>query len=129
MTEALELSGVLDFYDVQHNPDRMKQMASCPFHDDNHPSLSINLTESVWRCHSCGEAGDGYTLIMKKEGVNFVGARTFAAANNFTAGSSGGGDDLLPTSVYRRRPGDRGLPTGTGNDEGDGGYVPRWRRS
>ena len=31
----------------------------CPFHDDTHPSLSINLDEGWYKCHACGEGGAG----------------------------------------------------------------------
>ena len=33
-------------------------MARCPLHEDNHPSLSINVEEGLWKCHSCGEGGN-----------------------------------------------------------------------
>ena len=33
-------------------------MAHCPSHQDRHPSLSINQEEGLWKCHSCGNAGD-----------------------------------------------------------------------
>ncbi len=33
-------------------------MAHCPLHEDRHPSLSINQEEGLWKCHSCGSAGD-----------------------------------------------------------------------
>ena len=29
----------------------------CPFHDDTHPSLSINVAKGVYVCWSCGESG------------------------------------------------------------------------
>ena len=31
----------------------------CPFHDDHHPSLSINLREGFFKCHSCDAKGGG----------------------------------------------------------------------
>ena len=33
----------------------------CPFHDDHHPSLSINLREGFFKCHSCDAKGGGIT--------------------------------------------------------------------
>ncbi|SVD90704.1 uncharacterized protein METZ01_LOCUS443558 [marine metagenome] len=33
----------------------------CPFHDDHHPSLSINLNKGCFKCHSCGAKGGGIT--------------------------------------------------------------------
>lgn len=29
----------------------------CPFHDDRHPSLSVNLRTGLWWCHSCKVGG------------------------------------------------------------------------
>ena len=31
----------------------------CPFHEDHHPSLSINLREGHFKCHACGAKGGG----------------------------------------------------------------------
>ena len=31
----------------------------CPFHDDHHPSLSINLQKGYFKCHSCDAKGGG----------------------------------------------------------------------
>lgn len=36
----------------------MNRMFSCPLHEDRTPSLSINMEEGLWKCHSCGNAGD-----------------------------------------------------------------------
>jgi hypothetical protein len=44
----------------------------CPFHDDNHPSLSINLKEGYFKCHSCGAKGGGIAKFhMMKNGLSF----------------------------------------------------------
>ncbi|MDD5230090.1 MAG: CHC2 zinc finger domain-containing protein [Candidatus Marinimicrobia bacterium] len=34
----------------------------CPFHDDKHPSLSINLETGQWQCHGCGKYGNAITF-------------------------------------------------------------------
>lgn len=52
LTETIEgLLGKLTGYGVN-------AMASCPFHEDRNPSLSIHQDEGVWMCHRCGERGD-----------------------------------------------------------------------
>jgi hypothetical protein len=44
----------------------------CPFHDDNHPSLSINLKVGCFKCHSCGAKGGGIIKFhMMKRGISF----------------------------------------------------------
>lgn len=32
--------------------------ALCPFHEDNHASLSINLERGLFKCHACGKSGN-----------------------------------------------------------------------
>lgn len=43
----------------------------CPFHNDRHNSASANTDENVFCCFACQLKGNGYTLIMSKEGVGF----------------------------------------------------------
>lgn len=33
-------------------------LATCPFHGDTDPSLSVNLQHGGFRCFGCGEKGD-----------------------------------------------------------------------
>lgn len=52
LTETIEkLLGPLHGYGVN-------AMATCPFHEDRTPSLSIHQDEGLWMCHQCGERGD-----------------------------------------------------------------------
>ncbi|MEU9126559.1 CHC2 zinc finger domain-containing protein [Kitasatospora sp. NPDC048540] len=123
--EKPDLGELLDHYDVGRNPLRATGMVRCPLHEDNTPSMSFNTDKGLWRCHSCGEGGDSYSLIMKKEDTDFVGARTFAATLGLAAGGAGGGGDELSGSRYARG---RRLPARKGDRSGGSGYVPAWRR-
>ncbi|MFG1602828.1 CHC2 zinc finger domain-containing protein [Actinoplanes sp. NPDC049265] len=100
-------------------------MIACLLHEDHTPSCSIDTNKDLWRCHSCSRGGDAYTLIMEKEGVDFVRARALAASLGLPTGSAGGGDSDLSGSRYGRR---RSLPASTRNRPAHGGYVPAWRR-
>ncbi|WP_083752270.1 CHC2 zinc finger domain-containing protein [Saccharothrix sp. ALI-22-I] len=100
-------------------------MVRCPLHEDNTPSCSIHLEKGLWRCHSCGGGGSSYDLIMRKENVDFLGARAFAASLNIPAGSAGGGGELVSGSAYGGR---RKVAGRKGAQPGAGGYVPAWRR-
>ena len=42
---------------LERLPKRDALTVRCPFHDDKHPSLSLNLAKGVWNCHSCGQSG------------------------------------------------------------------------
>lgn len=51
----------------------------CPFHPDKKPSFSVSPVTQTYRCWSCGESGDVYTFIEKKENLDFLGALEFLA--------------------------------------------------
>jgi DNA primase catalytic core len=46
----------------------------CPFHNEETPSLSINVKRSLWQCFGCGAAGDALSLIQKIESLSFADA-------------------------------------------------------
>jgi len=47
-------------------------MASCPWHADKKPSLSVNIETGFYCCHSCGEAGDIFTFYAKQHNTDFA---------------------------------------------------------
>lgn len=49
-------------------------MAICPFHDDNHPSLSISQSRQIYKCFVCGNGGNVFTFIQEYLKVPFVEA-------------------------------------------------------
>ncbi len=58
------------------------RMACCPFHEDRNPSLSVDLSKGVYKCHSagCGAQGDVFTLLMSAYDMSFREAVLHAAA-------------------------------------------------
>ena len=51
--------------------------ARCPFHDDRHPSLSVNLDTGAFRCRvpGCGANGrDVLAFHMQRHGLGFIDA-------------------------------------------------------
>ena len=46
-------------------------VGQCPFHDDTHPSLSVNPDKGVFHCFGCGAAGDSLAFVMRKTGLRF----------------------------------------------------------
>lgn len=42
----------------------------CPFHDETHPSFSINLKTGFYNCFSCGESGNLTTFIASMENIS-----------------------------------------------------------
>jgi hypothetical protein len=49
-------------------------LRTCPFHDDQVPSLSVNHKKNLWRCFACSRSGNVIQLVMEMEGINFTTA-------------------------------------------------------
>ena len=71
---------VLAFYGLSLVGSGDQQRVRCPFHDDEHPSCSVNLAQGLWNCHAgCGsgnlldfvhrmETKDGATVSIREAG-------------------------------------------------------------
>ena len=46
-------------------------VALCPFHDDKHPSLSINVEKQIFKCFVCGTGGNVFSFVQKYEKIGF----------------------------------------------------------
>jgi hypothetical protein len=44
--------------------------ALCPFHNDTHPSLSINTRKGQYHCHGCGKEGDSFRFYGELNGLD-----------------------------------------------------------
>lgn len=42
------------------------QLVRCVFHDENVPSLSVNVDEGAFICHACGVKGSGCVQFMRQ---------------------------------------------------------------
>lgn len=51
----------------------------CPFHNDKSPSFSVSQDKQIYKCFSCGEAGNVLTFVMKKNNMNFQEALKYLA--------------------------------------------------
>ncbi|MCG8569586.1 MAG: DNA primase [Spirochaetes bacterium] len=43
----------------------------CPFHNDRNPSFSVSEDYGIYKCFSCGEAGDVISFVEKMEKLSF----------------------------------------------------------
>ncbi len=46
----------------------------CPFHDDTNPSMSVSEEKQIYKCFSCGAAGNVFTFVKDYENVSFIEA-------------------------------------------------------
>ena len=52
----------------------VRHKALCPFHADNHPSLSFKVSNNTYRCFVCGASGGPIDLVMKHLNLDFKAA-------------------------------------------------------
>lgn len=45
-------------------------MCQCPFHEDNHPSMGIDLNRGIYHCFSCGRKGKMESLYKEFTGID-----------------------------------------------------------
>lgn len=43
----------------------------CPWHDDSKPSFQINDSRQSWACWVCGDRGDVFSYVMKRDALGF----------------------------------------------------------
>ena len=81
----------------------------CPFHADNHPSLSFKVSKNTFRCFVCGASGGPIDLVMRHLNFDFKAAcRWLADENNLIINDdrfkvNGSGFDALQTSAIRHQ--------------------------
>ncbi|MSR36935.1 MAG: DNA primase [Gemmatimonadetes bacterium] len=56
--------------------------ANCPFHEERTPSFYVVPTKNFYKCFGCGEAGDVFSFVMKRLGMDFVDAVRYVAARS-----------------------------------------------
>jgi DNA primase len=48
--------------------------ARCPFHEERTPSFYVVPSKGFYKCFGCGESGDAFTFLMKRQGLGFLDA-------------------------------------------------------
>lgn len=67
---AVDAVAVIQSYGVALKKEGKDWIGLCPFHDDKKPSLRVSQSKGLWRCMSCGAAGDAIRFVAKKEGID-----------------------------------------------------------
>ena len=60
----------------------------CPFHNDNHPSLSIHVRRNSYKCFVCGAHGGVIDLVMQVLGIDFKEACRWLGAEDIRPSTS-----------------------------------------
>ena len=48
----------------------------CPFHEDHSPSMSVSEEKQIYKCFSCGAAGNVFSFVQNYENISFIEAVT-----------------------------------------------------
>ncbi len=64
---ADEFTKVLWYYNLL--PDTSEAKIVCPFHNDNNPSMIVNLNTGSYYCFGCGKAGDAKSFVFNMEKI------------------------------------------------------------
>lgn len=71
-----EIKSKLPLIDVVGETVALKRAGSaykglCPFHAEKTPSFIVTPDRESWRCFGCGEGGDIFTFLMRRDGIDF----------------------------------------------------------
>lgn len=72
-----EIKDRINIVDIISENVKLRQAGSsysgfCPFHDNKRtPALAVFPETGTWKCFGCGEGGDVYSYLMKREGWDF----------------------------------------------------------
>ena len=83
--EHSDFSAVLAHCGIKPQGSGAELRCRCPFHDDDHPSMSINVDKKVFACHadSCGEKGNILEFVramLERSGASRTSLRDAAEA-------------------------------------------------
>ena len=78
---AAEIKTKLSVVDVVGETVALKRAGTaykglCPFHAEKTPSFIVSPDRETWHCFGCGEHGDIFTFLMRRDGLDFREALT-----------------------------------------------------
>ena len=80
LKDALSFQTVLSHYTIKHTPERVQDQISCPFHDDDKPSCSVNKDKGMFRCFGCNAQGNVLKFVCLMENLDDENSEELAQA-------------------------------------------------
>ncbi len=82
---AAEVKNKLSVVDVVGETVQLKKAGTtykglCPFHGEKTPSFTVTPARDSWKCFGCGEGGDIFSFVMKRDSLPFPEALKVLAA-------------------------------------------------
>src|SRR5665213_3073006 len=75
----------------------------CPFHQERTPSFNVASSKQTFHCFGCGEGGDVFAFVQKREKVDFVEALKILAERGGIELPQDGNDETQRRDAERRR--------------------------
>ena len=70
---SVDIVDVISSY-LELTPKGRNFFGVCPFHDDNHPSMSVSKEKQIYTCFSCHATGNVFKFLMDYENISFIEA-------------------------------------------------------
>ena len=70
---SVDIVDIISSY-LELSPKGRNYFGVCPFHDDNHPSMSVSKEKQIYTCFSCHATGNVFKFLMDYENISFIEA-------------------------------------------------------
>ena len=72
--KSANIVDIVSSYDIHLIQKGKNYFGICPFHEDTNPSMSVSEEKQIYKCFSCGAAGNVFTFVQEYENVSFLEA-------------------------------------------------------